>query len=376
MPQRNAYIEELRRYDDPENPTISPYDVVLPPTTSDAVIVPSDGKSVTEHLSKRVIVVTGKGLSTNDYSNDEKLKLAGIAEGATKTTVENVLNSTSTTNALSAAQGKALNDFVQTGLGSRAPTSHASTETTYGPGNASDFGHVKVSDSYTISKGNAAAGVSASSYAIAAAYANSVTVAGGSRALNEDLNLTRGNSGIRLKSDEVLLYYGDAKTYLSVGPDAVFLKGHLLPAIHESYSLGSQLWRWYSIHLLTSPIVASDRKVKENIKPLSDEVLDFIFEDLDAVTYQNKKTKEHSAGFIAQFVEAAMKKRGIEGQFNLVYKELIVDGKDIEDATDEELTYALRYEQLIPGLVSAVQYLKRELGDLRNELASLKEVIL
>lgn len=52
MPQRNAYIEELRRYDDPENPTISPYDVVLPPTTSDAVIVPSSGLSVTGEITR------------------------------------------------------------------------------------------------------------------------------------------------------------------------------------------------------------------------------------------------------------------------------------------------------------------------------------
>lgn len=58
----------------------------------------------------KVDKVDGKGLSTNDYTTAEKNKLAGIASGATATTVENVLTSTSTTNALSAAQGKVLND--------------------------------------------------------------------------------------------------------------------------------------------------------------------------------------------------------------------------------------------------------------------------
>lgn len=43
-------------------------------------------------------------------SASDKTKLNGIASGATANTVENVLTSTSTTNALSAAQGKALND--------------------------------------------------------------------------------------------------------------------------------------------------------------------------------------------------------------------------------------------------------------------------
>lgn len=72
-------------------------------------------------LSGKVDKVEGKGLSTNDYTTDEKNKLAGIAEGANKTTVEDVLTSTSKTNALSAAQGKALKDQldnVEDSLGS------------------------------------------------------------------------------------------------------------------------------------------------------------------------------------------------------------------------------------------------------------------
>ena len=47
---------------------------------------------------------TTAGFSTNDYTNTEKTKLSGLSN----TTVENVLTSDSTSNALSAAQGKAL----------------------------------------------------------------------------------------------------------------------------------------------------------------------------------------------------------------------------------------------------------------------------
>jgi hypothetical protein len=46
------------------------------------------------------------GFSSRDFTADEKTKLSGLSN----TTVENVLTSESTTNALSAAQGKALND--------------------------------------------------------------------------------------------------------------------------------------------------------------------------------------------------------------------------------------------------------------------------
>lgn len=58
----------------------------------------------------KVDKVDGKGLSANDFTDTYKSKLDGIATGATKNTVENSLSSTSTANALSAAQGKVLND--------------------------------------------------------------------------------------------------------------------------------------------------------------------------------------------------------------------------------------------------------------------------
>lgn len=60
-----------------------------------------------------VLQESGKGLSSNDYTAAEKQKLAGIAEEANKTIVENVLTSTSETNALSAAQGKVLDEKIK-----------------------------------------------------------------------------------------------------------------------------------------------------------------------------------------------------------------------------------------------------------------------
>lgn len=63
-------------------------------------------------LNNKVDKVSGKQLSTNDYTTEEKQKLAGIASQANKTTVENVLTSSSTVNALSAAQGKQLKDLI------------------------------------------------------------------------------------------------------------------------------------------------------------------------------------------------------------------------------------------------------------------------
>mgnify|MGYP001657714020 FL=1 len=60
----------------------------------------------------KVDKVSGRQLSSNDFTAAYKSKLDGIANQANKTTVENSLTSTSTTNALAAAQGKALKDLI------------------------------------------------------------------------------------------------------------------------------------------------------------------------------------------------------------------------------------------------------------------------
>lgn len=52
------------------------------------------------------------------------------------------------------------------GGGDYAPTNHASAQTTYGQGNASNFGHVKLTDAYNASSSNAASGIAASGAAL------------------------------------------------------------------------------------------------------------------------------------------------------------------------------------------------------------------
>lgn len=68
---------------------------------------------IQQYLNNKVDKVDGKGLSTNDYTTDEKNKLTGIEAQANKTIINNTLTSTSTSEALSAAQGKALDDKIK-----------------------------------------------------------------------------------------------------------------------------------------------------------------------------------------------------------------------------------------------------------------------
>jgi hypothetical protein len=61
-------------------------------------------------LSNKVDKVSGKGLSTNDYTTTEKNKLAGISTGANKTVVDSALSSTST----NPVQNKVINSALST----------------------------------------------------------------------------------------------------------------------------------------------------------------------------------------------------------------------------------------------------------------------
>lgn len=85
---------------------------VVDTTLNSASTNPVQNSAVTLALMDKVDKVSGKGLSTNDYTTAEKEKLAGIATGANKTVINNTLTSTSTTEALSAAQGKVLDEKI------------------------------------------------------------------------------------------------------------------------------------------------------------------------------------------------------------------------------------------------------------------------
>lgn len=60
----------------------------------------------------KVDKVSGKTLSTNDYTTDEKNKLAGIAAQANKTNIVNNLTTSAAGSALDAQQGKVLKDAL------------------------------------------------------------------------------------------------------------------------------------------------------------------------------------------------------------------------------------------------------------------------
>lgn len=66
-------------------------------------------------LAGKVDKVEGKGLSTNDFSNEAMTKLNGIQEGATKTIVDTALNTQSTNPVQNKVVAEKLNEIVTQG---------------------------------------------------------------------------------------------------------------------------------------------------------------------------------------------------------------------------------------------------------------------
>lgn len=66
-------------------------------------------------LAGKVDKVEGKGLSTNDFSNEAMTKLNGIQEGATKTIVDSALNTQSTNPVQNKVVAEKLNEIVTQG---------------------------------------------------------------------------------------------------------------------------------------------------------------------------------------------------------------------------------------------------------------------
>ena len=91
------------------------------PTKTSELTNDSDFATTTQ-LDTKVDKVTGKGLSTNDYTTEEKTKLSNIEDGANKTIVDTALSSTST----NPVQNKVINtklDSMQSDIDSKVPSS-------------------------------------------------------------------------------------------------------------------------------------------------------------------------------------------------------------------------------------------------------------
>lgn len=123
---------------------------------------------ITNAVANKVDKVSGKGLSTNDYTTAEKNKLSGIDTGANKTIVDNVLSTTSTnpvqnkvvntaiSNLNTLVGDKSVSSQISTAIASKADTGHTHTKSEVGLGNVDNTADADKSVKYATSARSAA----------------------------------------------------------------------------------------------------------------------------------------------------------------------------------------------------------------------------
>lgn len=295
---------------------------------------------------------------------------------------------------------------------SRIPVAHASAATTYGVGNASNYGHVKLSDAYTSSVGAAAAAIGASQSALYNAYNvldkrfnNYFPLAGG--AVSGDICLANGKS-LKTKTtigiDTILIamnsanniHMGDyngansSPVYLHAnGVSFNFLNTSFLPGSNGHIDLGNASHLWKTVYAKTGTINTSDRTKKHDIHAIS-EVYERLFLSLQPKSFMFDDGDRVHIGAISQDVEDAMKELGIEPeQFAGFCKDVRYEYTEFneEDGTPVEASkvpcmdedgnliydYALRYQEFIFLTIHMTQRLWEKMALLEKENLAIKD---
>ena len=140
---------------------------------------------------------------------------------------------------------------------------------------------------------------------------------------------------------------------------------HVEPFANASWDLGSSGFRWRNIYLTNQPNIGSDRRIKENIKPLT-YGLDAIMK-IKPVQYNliGNQPSEVALGLIAQDVKNIIPEIvSIENQNQRSSN----DGRQT-DANVPEGMHSIRYGDLIPVLIKAIQELEAKVAKLEARLA-------
>jgi len=161
------------------------------------------------------------------------------------------------------------------------------------------------------------------------------------------------------------------------------INGYFYPVADALVSCGTSSHKWYRLYAGSATVLTSDRRQKENIKPLGSvsktinsssatysmnprsrsvetertDIYSELFDRLEPVEYNliNSGNRRKNFGLIAQDILAVMEELGIdEDELDLVYHEYHKD----EETGEEFDTYGLAYENLIALLIHEVQKLK------------------
>lgn len=160
------------------------------------------------------------------------------------------------------------------------------------------------------------------------------------------------------------------------------------PVSNGYICLGNSNNRFYGIYLSHSPNVSSDKRIKNNIIPISkglksrENIFEQLFDLLKPVSFSlnNDKSNKTHIGFVAQDVSNALSSLGVkEDNFELIDHMFFTD----EETGEEKDEYGLRYEEfialnthMIQKANTTIQSQQKEIDDLKKQVQDLQELVL
>ena len=179
---------------------------------------------------------------------------------------------------------------------------------------------------------------------------------------------------------EVALTIGNGVTWLQLGCNGEWLR----PNESGTCSLGNSDYKWTRVYATNGTIQTSDRKDKDVLGDLDEELATNLILNANPITYMWKDGDHRRTrmGFIAQ--EIAEECKAMNKNLALCTASFKGDpafsdsGSDIardyfgEDVDDEELTWGLSYSELIAPLVKVVQMQHDDIQNLINRVTDLE----
>lgn len=143
---------------------------------------------------------------------------------------------------------------------------------------------------------------------------------------------------------------------------SIACSGDFVPNKDATYDLGAGNMRWAHIHAGTAPITTSDKNLKKNIKRIDDKYNN-LFDKLKPVTYtlSNSTSNRVHIGLIAQELREAIESVGLTTREVAAYCEW-----RNEDGSNG---FGIRYEELIPLLISEIQKIKKRTTILEDDIS-------
>lgn len=162
----------------------------------------------------------------------------------------------------------------------------------------------------------------------------------------------------------------------------------VMEAYDNKVSLGGGYARWKQVYAKNTSISTSDRNLKHDIHDIDDNLIKLFFKIKPKTYYFNDGDRIH-IGLIAQDFEDSMHELGLsENDYGMICKDILYDytkfdedGVPIEDSKvpkkDEDgniiYRYSFRYEELITLIVQVVHNQQKELDDIKNDIANIKQ---